>query len=90
MALEYITSRELENSAGKIAGKIRILKLREESDANVELTCPECSNSEKRKESWGEPFVTGSGANKKFALACNKCGFNIKVLKLKKEAKKKK
>lgn len=89
MALEYITTRELGNSAGKIAGKIRIVKLREEPDADVELTCPECSNSEKRKEAWGEPFVNGSGANKKFNLQCNKCGFKIKILKLKKEAKKK-
>jgi len=90
MALEYITTRELENSSGQTTGKIRILKLGEESDANVEITCPECSNIEKRKEAWGEPFVTGSGAGKKFTLACSKCGFKIKILKLKKEAKKKK
>ncbi len=90
MALEYVTTRELGNSSGKITGKIRILKLGEEPDANVELTCPECSNIEKRKEVWGEPFVTGAGVNKKFTLACNKCGFKINLLKLKKEAKKKK
>lgn len=90
MTLEYITTRELQNSSGKITGKIRILKLGEEPDANVELTCPECSNSEKRKEAWSEPFVTGAGANKKFNLVCSKCGFKINLLKLKKEAKKKK
>ncbi len=89
MALEYITTRGLENSSGKANGKIRILKLKEESEANVDLTCPECNNSEKRKEGWGEPFVTGTGANQKFNLTCNKCGFKIKLLRLKKEAKKK-
>ena len=89
MALEYITNRELGNSSGQNTGKIRILKLKEEMGANVELTCPECGTSEKRKEVWGEPFVIGSGASKKFTLACNKCGFKINLLKLKKEVKKK-
>ncbi|MBI4010378.1 MAG: hypothetical protein HY361_04305 [Candidatus Aenigmarchaeota archaeon] len=89
MALEYITTRELENSSGQNTGKIRISKLKEETNATIDLTCPECKNDEKRKEVWGEPFVTGTGANKKFALQCNKCGFKIKLLKLKKEVKKK-
>ena len=90
MTLEYITTRELGNSSGKITGKIKILKLKEESEADIGLTCPECNNSEKRNEAWTDPFVTGTGANKKFSLQCGKCGFNIKVMKLKKEAKKKK
>ena len=90
MALEYITNRELENSYGQYTGKIKIMKLKEEAEANVEVTCPECGNSEKRKEPWEEPFVSGTGKNQKFNLVCNKCGFNINVLKLKKEVKKKK
>ena len=90
MALEYITTRDLENSLGQPKGKIRILKVREESEANVEVTCPECRHTEKRKEPWEEPFVSDTGKNQKFNLVCNKCGFNINVLKLKKEVKKKK
>ena len=89
MALEYITTRELGNSAGEVKGKIRVVKLKEEPYANVDLACPECGTSETRKEGWGEPFVTGEGSNQKFNLSCSKCGFKIKLLKLKKEAKKK-
>lgn len=89
MTLEYITTRELENKSGELKGKVRIFKIKEETEANVELTCPECGGAEKRKEGWAEPFVTGTGSKQKFSLQCGKCGFNIKMLRLKKEAKKK-
>jgi len=87
MAIEYITTRELESKKG---GKIRILKLQEQADAVVEFTCPECGFAEKRKEAWSSPFIEGEGANLKFNLSCKKCGFKNKILKLKKEVKKKK
>ena len=86
MTLEYITTRGIE---GKSKGLIKILKLREESDANVEYKCPECGFSEKKKEAWSEPFVKGEGKNKIFHLQCSKCKYQIKILKLKKEIKKK-
>jgi len=82
MAIEYITTRDF---AGKTAGKVRITKLKEEAEAAVEYTCPECGFSEKRKEPWQEPLLAGSGANKKFLVKCKKCGFEIKFVKLKKE-----
>jgi len=90
MQIQYITTRPLENSKGEVKGKIRIIKLVDEAEATVELTCPECSFSEKRKEAWEEPFVVGERANKKFNVACSKCGFKKRLLKLKKEMKKKK
>jgi len=86
MALEYITTRDME---GKISGKIRIFKTKEEPQAMVEFTCPECGFNEKRKENWTEPFVEGTGVNQKFNIKCGKCGFATKILKLKKKAKKK-
>lgn len=90
MPLEYITTRELTNSSGEPTGKIRIFKKSEESQAHVEFTCPECGKLEKRKENWGEPFTSGAGSKQVFNLKCNKCGFPVKILKLKKEAAKKK
>jgi hypothetical protein len=90
MAIEYITTRYLQNSSGQTKGKIRIFKLAGEADAAVEYTCPECGSTEKRKEFWKEPFIEGNGANQKFNFKCNKCNFSIKLLKLKKEVKKKK
>ena len=86
MALEYITTRELE---GKVGGKVRIVKMSEEPDASIELTCPQCGASQTSKQTWGEPFVTGEGSNQKFNVACTKCDFKTKLLKLKKEVKKK-
>jgi peptide subunit release factor 1 (eRF1) len=78
MTLEYITTRELENSAGQVTGRIRIVKLKEEPEANVDYTCPACGFSEKKKEVWKKPFVT----------TCGKCGYKIKVISLKAEIKK--
>jgi len=86
MTLEYVTTRELEGKAG---GKIRIMKTKEELQAMIDFTCPECGKNEKRKENWAEPFVEGTGVNQKFNVKCCKCGFAVKLLKLKKEAKKK-
>ena len=90
MQIQYVTARNLENSKGEEKGKARILKLVGEREATVDFTCPECSFSENRKESWLEPFVIGNGANKKFNIKCSKCGFSVELMKLKKEIKKKK
>jgi predicted RNA-binding Zn-ribbon protein involved in translation (DUF1610 family) len=79
MEISYITTRELENSSGQIKGKIRIIVLKGESTANVDLVCPECGTEEKWKEEWKMPFNT----------SCKKCGFKIKVDSLRKEIKKK-
>lgn len=87
MALEYITTRILKE---KVIGKIRIIKLKEEVEGNVEYTCPNCGYGEKKKIEWKEPFVQGKGISQTFNLNCNKCNFLIKITKLKKEIKKKK
>jgi len=89
MALEFVTTRELEDRSGNVKGKIRMMKMEGEPDALVEYTCPVCGFSEKKKIAWAEPFVTGTGANKRFCVPCGKCGFQMKFLKLKKEAAKK-
>lgn len=88
MPIEYITTRELENKNGQAKGKIRILKLKEDAKAAVDFVCPECCNSEKMEKEWSEPFLEGSGTNQKFSISC-KCGYSKKILKLKKEVKKK-
>jgi ssDNA-binding Zn-finger/Zn-ribbon topoisomerase 1 len=85
--IEYTTIRALE---GKTKGRIRIIKLKEEKDAEVEFTCPECGFTEKRRVEWKEPFVNGSGINQFFLLECSKCGKQTKISKLRKEVKKKK
>jgi len=89
MAIEFITTRELEGKDGSVKGKIKLMKLVEEPDTVVEYLCPACGFGEKKRIAWAEPFVSGAGANKKFKVPCGKCGFEMKFLKLKKEAAKK-
>ena len=88
MALEYITTREIANKEGEVKGKIKIMKLKEDADAMLEITCPNCGKSDKRKEAWTEPFTTGEKKNRKFLVSCNGCGFKAKLLNLQKQAKK--
>lgn len=90
MAIEFITTRKLANKAGEEKGKIRIVKLKEHPEALVDYTCPECGHAEKKKELWQEPFVTGSGANRKMNVMCASCGKKMTVLKLKKQIAKEK
>jgi hypothetical protein len=90
MAIEFVTTRELANKAGEDKGKIRIMKLKEQAEALVDYTCPECGHTEKKKELWQEPFVTGSGANRKMNVVCTGCGKKMTVLKLKKQIAKEK
>ena len=87
MQIGYTTTRSLENSKGEAKGRIRILKLVGEKEATVEFTCPECNSAENRKENWTEPFVEVTGASQKFNIKCGKCGFSVKMLKLKREMK---
>jgi len=85
MAIEFITIRELANKAGEIKGRARIVKLKEQAEALVDYTCPECGHMEKRKEAWQEPFLVGKGAKKKMNVVCAKCGHKMTILKLKKQ-----
>lgn len=86
--IEYITNRELVENGKK--GKIRILKLKEESSAKVVLLCPNCQKEDEFEVEWKEPFVRGKGINQVFNIECRNCGFRIKLRKLRKEVKKRK
>ena len=67
--LEYATNRDLTDKTGKVKGKIRIVKLKEDPLALVEYTCPECGFSEKKKVEWKKPF----------SIRCSKCNFLITI-----------
>lgn len=76
--LEYITTRNLENREGKLTGKIRVIVWKGEGVAHVNYTCPECGYTEKTTKEWKRPF----------SVKCGKCGFLIRVPRLKTEIKK--
>jgi predicted RNA-binding Zn-ribbon protein involved in translation (DUF1610 family) len=75
---KYITNRTLKNNAGQEKGKIRVLVRADSDTAEVDYVCPECSLSEHVEPEWKRPF----------SVKCSKCGFIIKIAKLKDEMKK--
>ncbi|MEM5879412.1 MAG: hypothetical protein QXU74_02890 [Candidatus Aenigmatarchaeota archaeon] len=79
MEIRYITTRDLQNSAGEIKGKVRVIVLKGEDVANIDLVCPECGQAQKKKQEFKLPLD----------LQCEKCGFKIKLQSLRKEIKKK-
>ncbi|MEM5829596.1 MAG: hypothetical protein QW040_02760 [Candidatus Aenigmatarchaeota archaeon] len=79
MEISYITTRDLQNSAGQTKGKVRVIVLKGESIANIELICPECGQAQKKKQEFKIPLD----------LRCEKCGFRVKLQRLRKEIKKK-
>jgi len=71
----YHTIRVLENG-----GKIRALVVKGDNTMHVEYTCPSCKHSAYKKQ----PYVLVSKAARvRFSVKCDKCGFEIKVEKLK-------
>ncbi|MEM7821266.1 MAG: hypothetical protein QXX38_00385 [Candidatus Aenigmatarchaeota archaeon] len=76
--IQYITTRILQNSSGENKGRVRVVVLKGETRAMVEYTCPECSYSEKKFETWKKPF----------GFKCSNCNLWIKVPSLRSEIKK--
>lgn len=69
----YITNRTLQNKAGKVTGKIRVVVRINSDNAETDYVCPECSNSGHEVKFWKRPF----------SIKCKKCGFLIRLPKLK-------
>ncbi len=75
---KYVTNRTLQNKAGELKGKIRVLVKADSDTAEVDYVCPECENGEHAEQEWKKPF----------SIKCSKCGGAIKLRKLKDEIKK--
>jgi RNase P subunit RPR2 len=73
----YITNRSLKNSSGLENGRIRVLVRIGSDNAEVDYTCPECEHSEHVEQKWKRPF----------SVKCSKCGFLIRLPRLKDEIK---
>ncbi len=75
---EYHTWRDGKNKKGEISGKLRILVLKKDHIARVEYICPECGYYGYLETEWKRPF----------SFKCEKCGYRIRVPRLKDEVKK--
>jgi len=76
----FISNRILKNSREEERGRMRVL-VRVDSDiAETDYECPECGNKEHTEPEWKRPF----------SVKCSKCGFLMKLPKLKDEMKREK
>jgi len=72
---DYHTLRVLENN-----GKVRALAIKGDSVVHIELICPKCGAYDCHTQEWKQ---VSKGAKYRFETKCPKCGFVIKVEKLK-------
>ena len=73
----YITNRSIRGKSGQ-AGNIAIRVPKGSDIADVRYRCPECQHTEMTQQEWRRPF----------SVKCSKCGFLIRVPRLKDEIKK--
>ena len=76
----YMTNRELRNKADQPAGRIRVMVKSGGSLAEGDYQCPECAATGKLSQQFMRPF----------AVKCQKCGFLMRLPKMKDELKKEK
>jgi len=69
----YVTNRTLPNKAGQETGRIKAFVKHGSGTIEGEYTCPECKASGKISQAFTRPL----------AIRCAKCGFILKLPKLK-------
>jgi ribosomal protein L37AE/L43A len=74
----YVTNRAAKNNAGEGKGKIKACVREGSETAEIDYLCPECAFSEHKEQPFVRPLI----------VKCSKCGFIIKLPKLKDEIKK--
>jgi ribosomal protein L37AE/L43A len=74
----FVTNRVVKNSKDEEKGKMRVMVPKGTDTAHVDYVCPECGFSKHDEVPWARPF----------AVKCSKCGFMLKLPKLKDEIKK--
>ena len=74
----YITNRTVQNKAGELKGKIAVLVRKGSSIAEYKYICPECGDAADGQQEFKRPIT----------IRCQKCGFLMKLPKLKDELKK--
>ena len=76
----FISNRILKNSKGEEKGRLAVRVKTGSDAAEIQYTCPECGFSERVQQPWKRPF----------SVKCSKCGFLMRMPKLKDELKKEK
>lgn len=76
----FVSSRILKNSKEEEKGRMRVLVKTDSDIAETDHECPECGFKEHVEPEWERPF----------SVKCSKCGFVMKMPKLKDEMKREK
>ena len=76
----FVSSRILKNSKEEEKGRMRVLVKTDSDTAETDYECPECGFKEHVEPEWERPF----------SVKCSKCGFVMKMPKLKDEMKREK
>ncbi len=76
---KYITNRTLRNKNNEEKGRLKAFVRNGSDTAEGEYECPECGHKDRINQVWKRPF----------SVRCSKCGFLMKIPKLKNEIKKK-
>ncbi len=74
----FVSNRVMKSSKGDDKGRMRVLVPSGSDNALVDYVCPECGFSSHVETEWSRPF----------SVKCSKCGFVLKLPKLKDEIKK--
>jgi hypothetical protein len=77
---KFVCNRKVENGKGELTGSVKAYVPAEENTIYAEYKCPECSFSEKTSQEWKRPFN----------IKCRKCGYLIRIPKLKDQVKREK
>lgn len=75
-----VSNRTLTNSAGEEKGRLRIRVPNDSDTAEGDYLCPECGSQGKVSQEWNRPFN----------VKCGKCGFLMRMARLKDEIKREK
>ena len=74
---KIVSNRVMKNKAGEEKGRLRIRVPKDSDTAEGDYICPECGNQDKVSQEWERPF----------SVKCSKCGFLMRMAKLKDEIK---
>lgn len=76
----FVSNRILKNSKEEENGRMRVLVKVDSDTAETDYECPECGFKEHVEPEWKRPF----------SVTCSKCGFLMRLPKLKDEIKREK
>lgn len=77
---KYVCNRQVENKNKELKGRVKAYVPKDEETVYGEYHCPECGHKGKIEQPWKRPFN----------VKCEKCGFTMKVPKLKDQVKREK